>query len=184
MNKWVISVLGQDGPGIVARVARTLFEMDCNIENVSQTIVQSEFAGIFIVSGSGALDEATLRNAMEAALAPLGMRALVKPMIPPREDAAPEPGEPFVVTTRGPDRKGLVSGITGVIADHRANVTNLQAVFEGGDDPNRNIMIYEIDIPASADFRSLESDLREKAGELGIRISIQHRKVFEAINRV
>jgi glycine cleavage system transcriptional repressor len=95
-----------------------------------------------------------------------------------------ESGEPFVITTRGPDRKGIVSGITGVIAQHKINVTNLQAVFKGGDDPNRNIMIYEVEIPPSADTSQMESDLRRKAESLGQHISIQHRKVFEAINRV
>lgn len=184
MNKWAISVLGQDRPGIIARVSRALFEMDCNIENVSQTIVQSEFSGIFIASAGDALSEASLQAGMDEALAPMRMRALVKPLDPLNGNGEAAPGEPFVITTRGPDRKGLVAGITAVLAGHDANVTNLQAVFKGGDDPNRNIMIYEVDIPPAADSRDLESDLRAKAEELGIRISIQHRKVFEAMNRV
>jgi glycine cleavage system transcriptional repressor len=185
MNKWVISVLGQDRPGIIARVSEALFQLDCNIENVSQTIVQSEFAGIFIVSGPEGFTEADLQGGMDQALAPIArLRALVKPLDPLRDTIPVETGEPFVITTRGPDRKGLVSGITAVIAGHRANVTNLQAVFKGGDDPNRNIMIYEVEIPPSTDSGHLESDLRAKAEELGIQISIQHRKVFEAINRV
>ncbi|MGD2000724.1 MAG: ACT domain-containing protein, partial [Desulfobacterales bacterium] len=50
MNKAVISVLGPDRPGIIAAVTRMLFEKNCNIENVSQTILQSEFSGIFIVA--------------------------------------------------------------------------------------------------------------------------------------
>ena len=45
MNKVVISVLGQDRPGIIARVSKALFLMNCNIENVSQTIIQAEFSG-------------------------------------------------------------------------------------------------------------------------------------------
>ncbi len=50
MKKIVISVLGQDRPGILAAVSRILFEQDCNIENVHQTILQSEFSGIFIAA--------------------------------------------------------------------------------------------------------------------------------------
>ncbi len=49
MKKMIISVLGKDRPGIIAAVTRILFEQDCNIENVSQTILQNEFSGIFIV---------------------------------------------------------------------------------------------------------------------------------------
>jgi len=49
MKKMIISVLGKDRPGIIAAVTRILFEQDCNIENVSQTILQNEFSGSFIV---------------------------------------------------------------------------------------------------------------------------------------
>jgi glycine cleavage system transcriptional repressor len=92
--------------------------------------------------------------------------------------------EPFVVTTTGPDRKGLVAAITAIMAGHGVNVTNLQAVFKGGDDPNANVMIYEVDIPKDADQRTLRRDLREKAQDLSLDISIQHKLIFEAINRV
>jgi glycine cleavage system transcriptional repressor len=46
MNKAILSVLGQDRPGIVAAISKILFQQNCNIENVSQTSLQSEFAGI------------------------------------------------------------------------------------------------------------------------------------------
>ena len=50
MNKAILSVLGHDRPGIVAAVTGILFNLNCNIENVSQTILQTEFSGSFIVS--------------------------------------------------------------------------------------------------------------------------------------
>jgi len=45
-------------------------------------------------------------------------------------------------------------------------------------------MIYEVDIPWRIDQNSFQKDLREKAEELGLNISIQHRKIFETINRI
>ena len=50
MKRVVLSVLGHDRPGIVAAVARVLFQQNCNIENISQTILQTEFSGSFIVT--------------------------------------------------------------------------------------------------------------------------------------
>ena len=58
MNKVILSILGHDRPGIVAAVSKILFEQNCNIENVSQTTLQLEFAGIFIVSLPGDLSPA------------------------------------------------------------------------------------------------------------------------------
>ena len=92
--------------------------------------------------------------------------------------------EPFVITTKGPDRKGLVAAISKIIADYGVNITNLQAVFKGGDEPGDNIMIYEVDIPTAIDQQALMCDLREKAESMALDISIQHRNIFEAINRI
>jgi len=183
MGKLVISVLGQDRPGIIARVSGALFAQDCNIENVSQTILQSEFSGIFIVTSPQDLPDESLRSVLENRLADIGCQVHIKPV----NTSAPypfEPSEPFVVTTLGPDRKGLVAGITDVLARHRVNVTQLQAVFKGGDDPMRNTMVYEVDVPNSADRSALSEDLRNTARAMGLDISIQHRDIFEAVHRL
>lgn len=184
MKKTIISVLGKDRPGIIAAVTRILFEADCNIENVSQTILQNEFSGIFIASVPAALSAESLHQKLDHGLAPMGLHVYEKPIQDPDGTPADVPSEPFVVTTKGPDRKGLVAAITAILAAHRVNVTNLQAVFKGGDDPNANIMIYEVDVPVDTDQQALRRELREKAAELTLDISIQHKLIFEAINRI
>jgi glycine cleavage system transcriptional repressor len=184
MKKMIISVLGKDRPGIIAAVTRILFERDCNIENVSQTILQNEFSGIFIVGVPVPLSQADLHRHLSDGLAPMGLKVYEKRM---DDDPAPTHqivAEPFVITTKGPDRKGLVAAITAVMAAYGVNVTNLQAVFKGGDDPNANIMIYEVDIPVHIDQQALRQELNRKAADLSLDISIQHKQIFEAINRV
>ena len=114
MKKVVISVLGFDRPGIVAAVSRILLEHRCNIEDVSQTILQTEFAGIFIASMPEGKSEENLLVALQDRLNPLGLSVLVKEM---KDSVAwiPRENEPFVITTIGPDRLGLVAGITEVL---------------------------------------------------------------------
>ena len=96
----------------------------------------------------------------------------------------PAKSEPFVITTKGPDRKGLVAGISATIARHGVNITNLQAVFKGGDEPGDNIMIYEVDVPGEIDQTEFNRELRETAESLALNITIQHRNIFESINRI
>lgn len=184
MDKVIISVLGPDRPGIIAAVAKILFGCECNIENVSQTILQNEFSGIFIVSSPPGLSTGALSTRLKEGLAPLRQHIFIKPLSAEDSGFDNTSSEPFVITTRGPDQKGLVARITAVIARHGVNVTNLQAIFKGGDDPGDNVMIYEVDVPSETDSRKLQQDLRARADELGLTISIQHRAVFEAINRV
>jgi glycine cleavage system transcriptional repressor len=184
MNKAILSILGRDRPGIVAGVARALTERNCNIENVSQTMLQREFAGIFIVTMPEGMSAAELHTAMASSLAAMDLHVYTKPCKGGEDDCFYKGFEPFVITTKGPDRKGLVAGISEVIARHGVNITNLQAVFKGGNDPGDNIMIYEVDLPAGFDHQVLAQDLRAKAEALHLEISIQHRNIFEALHRI
>lgn len=185
MNKLIISILGDDRPGIIAAVSRVLFQQDCNIENVSQTILQSEFSAIFILSVPEGLTIDELNRHLNKKLSPLNLYFHVKKLSKNKENTAkPEDSEPFVITTIGPDRKGLVAEITKVIADYNVNVTNLKAVFKGGDVPGNNIMIYEVDIPITTNQNKFCTELRQKAQSLNLDVTIQHRNIFMALNRI
>jgi len=184
MKKVVISVLGTDRPGIVAAVSRILLENRCNIEDVAQTILQTEFTGIFIASIPKALQPENVRTQLEADLAPLGLRILLKPLEAAVEETSPLECQPFVITTIGPDRLGLVAGITEVIARFGVNITNLRAAFRGGDDPSANTMIYEVDVPVEIDRPSFRQALLDRANQLGLELSLQHREIFEALHRI
>jgi glycine cleavage system transcriptional repressor len=184
MNKVILSVLGHDRPGIVAAVAKVLYEQNCNIENVSQTILQTEFAGSFIVTLPSDLSLDGLRDMLLAEMVQMEMHVHIKPIADKSSVQASKACEPFVITTKGPDRKGLVAGISAVISAYGVNITNLQAVFKGGDEPGNNIMIYEVDIPVGIDLNDFCRDLRNKAEGLALDLSIQHRNIFESINRI
>jgi glycine cleavage system transcriptional repressor len=184
MQKSIISILGQDRPGLLAAISEGLLSQDCNIENVSETILQSFFSAIFIISKPPGLSEAILEKNLREAVAHLSLDVTVKPFHPEALEPAVSCGQPFIITTSGPDKKGLVAGISGVLARHRGNITNLKAVFKGGNNPLNNMMIYEVDVPNTVLLPIFHSDLKKKAAELGIEINIQHRRIFEAINRI
>lgn len=184
MDKVVISILGTDRPGIVAAVSSVLMRHRCNVEDVSQTILQGEFVGILIASVPAGTTLETLREELNQSLDPLGLHVLIKGLNSSEPPPGPRDSEPFVVVTIGPDRLGLVAGITGVMAFFGVNITHLKAAFRGGDDPHSNTMIYEVDVPLSIDRRAFMGELRRKADSLGLDLSMQHRDVFEAINRI
>lgn len=184
MSRVILSVLGQDRPGILAAVSGVLFQKNGNIENVSQTTLQTQFAGIFIASIPPQVGIDDLTDCLEQALSPLGMNVHVD-KLPDADEVQPVTASaPFVITTNGPDRKGLVAEITAIIARHNVNITNLQAIFKGGDNPGDNIMIYEVDVPTDIDRQALYAELRERSAALELDISIQHRNIFMAINRI
>ncbi|MDY0219723.1 MAG: ACT domain-containing protein [Desulfobacterium sp.] len=183
MNKLIITILGKDRPGIIAATATSLYKLDCNLENVNQVILQNQFSGIFLVLPPPELTLEAVKTALEKDLAATGLHIHVD-LADTTLNGGKELGEDFIFTTIGPDQKGLVARFTRIIADANVNVKNLRAVFKGGNNPEANIMVYEVVITPDIDQQSLFSALKEKAGELGLDISIQHKNIFQAINKI
>lgn len=184
MKKTIITVIGYDQPGIISSVTDILLKEKCNVENISQTILQSQFAGIFIVLIPENHSPDKLETIFSEKLSIANINIQVKLLEPDRIIAKPKKTDPFILTTTGPDRQGLVAGISKEIADFGINISNLKAVFKGGNNPDQNIMIYEIDIPSDVDYQKFTASIKEKADSLDLDFSIQHKKIFDMINRI
>lgn len=52
--KCILTVIGKDKPGIIAKVSNLLANNNVNIEDISQTIMQSTFTMIMLVNLEGA----------------------------------------------------------------------------------------------------------------------------------
>ena len=182
MNKVFISVTGEDRPGILSVVSEILFTIGCNIENISQTILQNVFGALFIASIPEDLDEDSLQARLTENLDEFDLDVFVKDYRV--SNKKPVESLPFVITTFGPDRPGLVHAITSIFYRNAINVTNLKAVFKGGEDPHENVMIFEVDVPADLELKQLRSELQEAATRLDLDLNIQHRQIFETMNRI
>lgn len=66
VNRAIVTVLGHDKVGIIARVSGVLAGVNVNILDISQTVLQGFFAMIMIVDLNGCkVDFATLRKLLE-----------------------------------------------------------------------------------------------------------------------
>lgn len=184
MHKFIITVLAKDRPGIIAAVTKILFELDCNLENVNQMILQNQFAGLFLVEAPTDLDAPALYRAMEGRTRDAGLKVYVSPVEENGSKGSDEPGEVFLITTSGPDQKGLVAKFSDIIARHNGNIINLKAVFKGGRDPKNNVMSYQVVVTKKMDVQAMYAELRQKASDLSLDIRIQHKNIFDAINKI
>ena len=87
MSKIVVSVIGLDCPGVVYAVSSTLSALECNIEEVSQTILKNQFAAIFVANKQESLDNGTIHTQLSKAIESRGMHlsrsAILKKVIRP-----------------------------------------------------------------------------------------------------
>lgn len=186
MNKVLISVLGSDQPGILAAVAKVVQQRQGNIENLSQTLLENVFGALLRVSMPENETAATLQQAIQDASGDLDLFISVYPwdeQISAWQQHKPEV-QPYIISCIGPDRQGLVAEVAEQLFQHGVNITNMQAIFKGGNTPMDNVMVFEIDVPRATVMDDLRLALTEIAQRLNLEISVQHRKIFESISNI
>ena len=74
----IVAAFGKNRPGVVASITKILAELNCSIEDISQTIMQDFFSMIMIVNMKDCtMDFAALREKIQATETTLGMKVYV-----------------------------------------------------------------------------------------------------------
>lgn len=184
MRKFTTSFLGRDCPGIVAAISRLFGEIDCNIEAMTQTRLEGEFAAIFVVNAPGNLEEGDIKAFLSEGLAraEVDLSILIRPAIedPWGEDVQ---CEPFVATADGPDRPGLIGAMSNVFGRHGVNIENLTAIM-GEKSLGQALFVFELMVPIETDLGRLRRELEHEAMKHDLRVSVLHRHIFEAVHRL
>ncbi len=86
-----------------------------------------------------------------------------------------------VITVIGPDRVGIIAGVTSVLADKGVNILDInQTVMQG-----YFVMVLMADMNKSAvDLVALKDLLVKKGEDLQVRIDVQHEDVFKYMHRI
>lgn len=71
--KAIVTVVGKDRVGIIAKVSAKLSELGANIEDISQTVLQDYFVMIMMVDISGAQSIAVLSKEMNVLAGQIGV---------------------------------------------------------------------------------------------------------------
>ena len=67
-QRWIVTALGKDRPGIVAGVTQVLYRLGCNLEDSAMTRLEDEFAIMLIFSSPSKATEGALRKALKSLL--------------------------------------------------------------------------------------------------------------------
>ena len=181
-NRVVVAVIGLDQPGVVACVSQVFTKLGCNIQEMTQTALQNQFAGIYIVNKPSELSNEALQDELTKATA--AKKLLLTIVARDYEQAKAGQGEetePFVISVYGEDRNDIVGTFARIFGAQNINIDSLRAFALGG---NESMQVFEVSIPVSIDTRSLHKVLLERAKEMQLHLTMQHRAIFEAVHRV
>lgn len=117
----VISALGEDHPGIVNTLTKTILDHGCNIVDSRMTVLGGEFAALLMVEGQWN----TLAK-VEGAIPELE-RQLKMTIIAKRTEERASSGNllPYAVEVVAMDHPGIVNNLAGFFARHSINIEDL-----------------------------------------------------------
>jgi len=90
-------------------------------------------------------------------------------------------GNRVIVSVIGPDRVGIIAGVTGIMAENNVNILDIsQTIMQ-----EFLVMVLIGDMGKSTtDLLELKDLLNAKGIELGIRIDAQHEDAFKFMHRL
>ena len=169
-----ISVIGKDRPGIIAALAGTLYRSGGNLEDASMTILEGEFAMIFLADVKSKTGHQRLireLRRMEAALKlVISIREIKHRLV--RGEKHRRGTTPWVISVLGKDRAGIVYSVSKTIADEELNITDLNSKIIGSGQKATYALILEVDIPSK---KGLVEHLRRKFEGLEQRLKVKIR---------
>jgi len=180
-NAYVLNVMADDRPGIVAAVSRAVVDAGGNIDACSQTVLCGYFTLIMVVSfPSPLVEQSLLASLTQPGGRDSGFGVQIRPFEPQRCQAMPAGSENFVVTCFGPDCPGVIYRFSALLADKGINIVDLYGQLEG----DRFVLISQVQIPAHWDLAMLQADLEALGREQGYTVRVQHEDIFIATNQL
>jgi len=169
-----VSVMGKDRPGIVAEVSRILYELGCNIEDSTCTILSGQFAMILVIANAKFSSAAEINPFFDSVRS--SMKLTVSLHTLKDEEVSREKGfegRPHIISVYGADRPGIVYSVARELARLNVNVTDLNTQVVGAKDRPVYMMVLEVDIPESVDMKEIERDFDKIRKELSVSISVR-----------
>jgi glycine cleavage system transcriptional repressor len=162
MSEWkMLTLVGADRPGIVARVTDALYQSGWNLGEASMIRLGGNFTIMLMVSGHGDVQAALLPVAKE-----MGLHLHVDNI----EGGLHQHRYPnYQVRVHGADRAGIVAQVTGTLAESGFNILELESDVAGT--AAKPVYIMNIQGYAEAALETLQGAVAGLA-EQGVEVAI------------
>jgi len=166
MGKWhMLTIVGEDRPGIVAGVTEALFEGGCNLGETSMIRIGGNFTIMMMADYAGSPE--SLKAMLKPVAESLSLRVHVD-LIEGKLHSHVEPD--VVITLSGADKAGIVAKAAGALFEAGLNILHLESDVAGTDD--KPIYIMHIEGVAQKGVEPLQAALDGVSKE-GVETSIK-----------
>ena len=158
---YMLTLVGEDRPGIVAHVTAALFDGGCNLGEASMMRLGGNFTVMLMVKFAGS--KKALEDMLESVVDSLGLHMHVD-RIEAHLHAHLEPD--VRISVYGADRMGIVAKVTSALAETGLHILDLESDVAGeADNP---LYVMHIEGHASEGVEALQASLELIKKETGI----------------
>lgn len=180
-KQMIISVMSKDRPGIVAEVTGAIYSLNGDLADLNQSVV----CGYFTMILSATFDGKVTREDVTAELLQINTQerfeVSIKELDSETDFTQPEtPEETYVMTVLGPNRSGLVHGISQFCYAHRINIIDLSTTLRN----DIYTMVLQLDLTRASELSEIETDLERYNRDSGLNILLQHNDIFKVTSEV
>ena len=169
MKHFVITAVGEDRPGIVADIAKVLYEEGFNIEDSSMTRLNNEFAVMLIVTTDKEISQEQLKEKFRKVEEEKGLLINIREIPQEVYEGKREIGDIYNLVVYGADKPGIVYKVAKLLADKNINIADLRTEKS----PEIYVLIAQIEFPAGLKEEEITPDIERLKDELNIDISIE-----------
>lgn len=135
---FMLTVVGEDRPGIVAALTRVLYEGGCNLGEASMLRLGGNFTIMMMING--AADVAALDHIVRPVSAELHLRIHIDQITARLHDHRQPNAQ---ITIYGADRAGIIADVTGALAEAGFDILDLNSDVAGTEDQPVYIMMID-----------------------------------------
>lgn len=173
MNKFYLTGIGPDKPGIVAALTKIVTDLSGNIVDTSMTMLGSQFALLMSITLPAEKSLEAVQQSFKPIEQELGFTVFVKQDTATTETTSPAiDGEPHMISIAGEDKTGITYEFTQILAKFDINITDLNAQsIVGEDDKQVYILMIECIIGSHVDRSIFERDLAMMGEQLNVEVT-------------
>ncbi len=177
----VISVMSRDRPGIVADIAGAIYELNGDLADLSQSVISGFFIMTVIAQFDSNISVKEIKEKIGLIESATSLEVMVKEVDCREINQSPSlPEDIYIVTGQGENRTGLVFSMGAFCKDHKINIIDYDTKLYD----DMYSMILEIDLCNSESAELIHDELETMAKELGLKVVMQHKKLFDTVNEI
>jgi glycine cleavage system transcriptional repressor len=178
----IISVMSKDRPGIIASITGAIYHLGGDLADLNQTVLCGYLTMILSASFDAQVTKEDLVAAISHIKTDCKFEVSIKELTAAADTTpAQPPEETYILTVQGPNKAGIVHGISQFCFDHNINILDLATTLIN----NQYTMALQLDLrQCSLELEHLQKELDDYSRQSDLTVMIQHNDIFQVTHEI